>query len=79
MTPPIIEPVLLLLLLETWFAVELGRLDADEGLATSLGVVTVGDDSVGLAAADGEDDEELVSACTEEGEEILVVEDVGVA
>lgn len=79
MTPPIIGPRELLLLLEFWFSVELGTVDAEEELAASLVGVAVGDDGVELAVAAGDDDVELVSAATKEDEEMLVVDDVGVA
>lgn len=79
MTPPMIAPRLLLLLLlfELWFSVELGTVDDDD--AASVVGVTVGDDGVELAVADTEDDVESVSAVTEEDRAVIVVDDVGVA
>lgn len=80
MTPPIIGPRVLLLLVEVCFSVELATEDVEgEVPAASLVALTVGDDGVELAVADREGDVERVSTATEEDGEVLVVDDVGVA
>lgn len=71
--------LLLLLLLELWFSVELGTVDDDEALAASLVGVTVGDEGVELSVADTEEDVEIVSAVTDEDEVVLVLDVVGSA